>query len=154
MLKVLFVCMGNICRSPMAEAVFRHRVAEAGLADQFEIDSAGTIDLHAGAPPHQGTQRILRQQGIDVGSQRSRPVRRSDLDEYDYVVAMDRENLDDLLALSPQARNVSRLLDYAPGEGLRDVSDPYYTGGFDATYRLVDAGVRGLLAHIRQEHGL
>ena len=154
MVRVLFVCMGNICRSPMAEAIFRHLVTEAGLADQIEIDSAGTLGFHAGSRPHPGTQRILHERGVPLGDHCAREVTPADLDEYDYVLAMDRENLADLRSLAPHNRRPRLFLDYAPGQPLREVPDPYYNGAFAATYDLVLAACHGLLAAICQEHGL
>lgn len=153
--RVLFVCMGNICRSPMAEAVFRHLVAEAGLSERFVIDSAGTGAWHAGEPPHRGTHAILAQHGVDVGPQRARQIAPDDLATFDYVLAMDEENLGDLRRMrrDPAAR-VSLLLDHAPALGVREVPDPYYSGGFEHVYRLVEAGCQGLLAEIRRSEGL
>ena len=154
MITVTFVCMGNICRSPMAESVFRHLVEQDGLADQFEIDSAGTHDYHIGSPPHPGTQRVLMAQGVEVGDHRSREVTPRDLREFDYVVAMDSDNLANLRSMAPQGVPIYRLLDFAPEQPLRDVPDPYYMGNYENTYELVSAGARGLLAHIEQAHNL
>lgn len=152
---VLFVCMGNICRSPMAEAVFRHQVAAAGLGDRFVIDSAGTGGWHVGERPHRGTLEILATHGIDAAGQQSRQLRRSDFDEFDYILAMDEENLDDMAGFVHNARRHARLLlDFAPSAPTREVPDPYYTGGFAYVYNLVDVGCRGLLAHIREREGL
>ncbi len=152
---VLFVCMGNICRSPMAEAVFRRHVAAAGLDERFFIDSAGTGSWHVGEPPHHGTLAVLARRGIDPGNQRARQIARSDFDRFDYIVAMDHENLAALQRLRRDTRaQVSLLLSHAPGLSVREVPDPYYTGGFDQVFDLVDAGCRGLLAHIREREGL
>jgi protein-tyrosine phosphatase len=151
---VLFVCLGNICRSPMAEAVFRHLVAQAGLADRIAADSAGTGAWHLGQPPHHGTRRVLRERGIDY-SHRARMVAPEDFTRFDYLVALDGENLADLRALARGGHaKIVRLLDYAPGARTRDVPDPYYTGGFDAVYDLVEQGCRGLLERIIAEQGL
>jgi len=153
--RVLFVCMGNICRSPMAEAVFRHLVAEAGLADRFAIASVGTGPWHVGKPPHHGTLALLAQRGVDHGGKRAAQLVVADFDRYDYIVAMDEENLADMSQLHRPAGGRARLLlDFAPETGEREVPDPYYTGGFDYVYELVLAGCRGLLAHIREREGL
>lgn len=152
MIKVLFVCMGNICRSPMAEAIFANLVKQAGLSDQFEIDSAGTIGHHAGNPAHPGTRQILKQHQIDyVG--RSRQVTVRDLAYFDYVLAMDSDNLYDLQHLA-NTDKVQRLLDFADQVTERNVPDPYYDGNFRHTYGLILAGCQGLLAHIQAEHKL
>jgi protein-tyrosine phosphatase len=154
-IEVLFVCMGNICRSPMAEAVFRHLVAEAGLADRISIDSAGTGGWHAGESPHRGTLAVLRKNGVDPGDQRARQLRPADFGQFTYIVAMDRENQADMASIHPDARTRARLLlDYAPDAPAREVPDPYYSGGFDQVYTLVNAGCRGLLDAIRREHGI
>ena len=145
---VLFVCMGNICRSPMAEAVFRHLVEEAGLSGSIRIDSAGTHSYHLGNEPHPETQVELGRQGIAVGGQRSRLVTEADLAAFDHVVAMDRANVAELQALASapeQADRISLLLDHANGVDTDEVPDPYYVGGYDRVYELVDAGCRGLL---------
>ncbi len=153
--RVLFVCMGNICRSPMAEAVFRRHVTDAGLAAHFLIDSAGTGSWHVGEPPHHGTLAILSRRGVDPGNQRARQITRSDFDRFDYIVAMDHENLAALQRLRRDSRaQISLLLAHAPDVSVREVPDPYYTGGFDLVFDLVDAGCRGLLAHIREREGI
>ncbi len=164
--RVLFVCLGNICRSPMAEAVFRQLVKEAGLSDGFDVESAGTSSEHSGGRPHPGTLEVLRRHQIDTNGKRARQISPSDLREFDYIVAMDEENVADLAYLSGRVRygsrkssgvneqHIPRLLEFAPQSGTLDVPDPYYTGNFDQVYRLVLAGCQGLLAHIRQERGL
>lgn len=154
MIKVLFVCMGNICRSPMAESVFRNMVEQAGLADEFEIDSAGTHDLHVGSPAHPSTQRVLIARGVEVGDHRAREVTPRDLREFDYVLAMDNQNLAMLRAIAPKGAHIYRLLDFAPEQPLRDVPDPYYMGNYEKTYDLISAGLRGLLTTIQRERHL
>ena len=154
-ISVLFVCMGNICRSPMAEAVFRHLVQEASLASRFEIASVGTGGWHVGERPHPGTQAVLQRNGVAVGDQRAQRLSHADLEHYDYIIAMDEENLDDISRLHHDiAGTVRRLLEFAPAGGPLDVPDPYYTGGFDQVYDLVTAGCRGLLLHIRAQEGV
>ncbi|MEI7771070.1 MAG: low molecular weight protein-tyrosine-phosphatase [Chloroflexales bacterium] len=151
---VLFVCMGNICRSPMAEAVFRHMAQEAGLAARLRIDSAGTGGWHAGEPPHRGTLAVLRRHGIDAGGQRARQLTPDDFTQFDYIVAMDEENLADMARFHPEAHARARLLlAYAPDAPVREVPDPYYDDRFDEVYGLVSAGCRGLLEQIcEREH--
>jgi protein-tyrosine phosphatase len=150
---VLFVCLGNICRSPMAEAVFRDLVKREGLAGRFEIASAGIGDWHAGDPPHRGTRETLKRHGIEPDGLKAKRVSQTMLDRADYVVAMDDENLADLRAWRVDHRKVSRLLDYAPDVGVRDVPDPYFDGRFELVYQLVSKGSAGLLQHIREQHG-
>jgi protein-tyrosine phosphatase len=155
-INVLFVCLGNICRSPMAEAVFKDMAAKAGLSDQFQIASAGTDAYHTGEPAHPGTRRILAAHGIKSDN-RARQVTRAELSQADYIVAMDQDNLSDLQYLARDlslAGRLDRLLDFAPKATRRDVPDPYYTGDFEETYRLVEAGCRGLLEVIRQDKGI
>lgn len=155
MVNVLFVCLGNICRSPMAEAVFRHLVLESGLADKIKIDSAGTASYHAGESAHRGTLQILQKHGI-VHKGRSRQLTHDDFYEYDYILAMDRSNLRNIRALIPDdsEATVAMFLDYANGLKTREVPDPYYNGRFDEVYDLVTKGAAGLLAAIRENHGI
>ncbi len=149
---VLFVCLGNICRSPMAEAVFRDLVKSEGLADRFEIASAGIGDWHAGEPPHRGTRETLKRHGIEPDGLTAKRVSQSMLDRADYVVAMDDENLADLRSWRIDRSKVSRLLDYASDVEVRDVPDPYFDGRFELVYQLVSKGSAGLLQQIREQH--
>lgn len=151
MVRVLFVCLGNICRSPMAEAVFRHLVRQAGWEERIEIDSAGLGGWHEGQPPHPGTQQTLRQRGIDYEGIRARQIKVEDLTKFDYVVCMDEENLAGLKRLAPQATNVYKLLDFSDQANEKNVEDPYYTGRFEYVYELVESGCRGLLQTISKE---
>lgn len=151
---VLFVCTGNICRSPMAHAVFQQLVAEAGLADQFEIESAGTSGYHVGESTHGGTIRILAVHNIAF-EHTSRPLRRADVTHYAYLIAMDSDHEAALVVLARNQHPVAEikcLLDYVADSPSRDVPDPYYNDTFAEVYALIHAGCEGLLAHIRAQH--
>lgn len=156
MVRVLFVCLGNICRSPTAQGVFEHTVAKAGLSGQVSADSAGTTDWHVDEPPDPRAIRAARRRGIDLSRQRGRQVSATDFAAFDYVLAMDRSNLQTLQRLCPaKHQNKLRLfLDHAPQLGLTDVPDPYYGGpqGFEAVLDLTEAASAGLLADIREKH--
>ncbi len=153
MIRVLFVCLGNICRSPMAEAVFQKLVDEAGLGQIISVDSAGTGSWHVGEKAHSGTRRILQQHGIPYDG-RARQVRDADMDIQTYIIAMDQSNLNDLRRRFGDHPRLYRLLDFATQTNVREVPDPYYTGNFEYVYRLVEDGCRGLLAHIRSADGI
>ena len=157
-LKVLFVCLGNICRSPLAEGVFRQLVADAGLAKRFEIDSAGTADYHVGDAPDERTIAVARKRGIELTS-RGRQIKRSDLADFDYVLVMDRENLSNVqkLARSTPQAEIRLLREFdEQAHGSQDVPDPYYGGtrGFEDVHDIVERSCRALLQHIRREHTL
>jgi len=153
--KVLFVCMGNICRSPTAEGVFRHFVQQASLQHQIEADSAGTHDYHIGHPPDQRAQAAALQRGYDLSPLRARQVSREDFRVFDYVLAMDRENLRVLQRLRPPQvdRNPLLFLEFSSAGKVEDVPDPYYGGpqGFEHVLDLVEDAAQGLLRHIRKE---
>lgn len=154
-IRIIFVCTGNICRSPMAEAVFLHLVREAGLADRFEVASAGTGSWHVGEPPHAGTLAILQAHDIPIKREkRARRITAADFDAYDYIIAMDRENIEDLAIYGKPVR---LLLEFAPPEVVDgmpslDVADPYYTKDFQQTYNQILEGCRGLLHHLLEHH--
>jgi len=147
---VLFVCLGNICRSPLADGVFRHLAAETGVA--FRVDSAGTGDWNLGNAPDPRSQTIASRYGHDIADLRARLVTPADFHRFDHIVAMDASNLANLTAMRPAGARarLSRLMDHAPAEGVADVPDPYYdpAEGFETTYRLVRAGAEGLLAKL------
>ncbi|MFA6901446.1 MAG: low molecular weight protein-tyrosine-phosphatase [Gallionellaceae bacterium] len=155
MVKVLFVCMGNICRSPTAEAVFRAKVEEAGLARQILIDSVGTHDYHIGDPPDPRTQRAASQRGYDLSSLRGRQVEVADFTRFDYVLAMDNANMAILYRLCPaqQRERLGLFLEYAKSHREREVPDPYYGGedGFERVLDMVEDAADGLLQHIRKQ---
>ncbi len=152
--RVLFVCLGNICRSPMAEAVFRELVDKSNLHDRIQIQSAGTGSWHAGERAHRGTREVLSRHGIDPNGLIAKQVSQDMLDNADYVIAMDSENLSDLRSWQIEPGKLSRLLDYAEDINVRDVPDPYYDGRFELVYELARLGSQGLLKHIREQHTL
>jgi protein-tyrosine phosphatase len=157
-LSVLFVCMGNICRSPTAEAVFRARVEQAGLAQSILIDSAGTHGYHIGAPPDARTQRAAKLRGYDLSALRGRQVGASDFSRFDYVLAMDHGNLAILQALRPpEAKgHLGLFLEFAKQHEAQEVPDPYYEGekSFERVLNMVEDAAEGLLLHICNVHEL
>lgn len=156
MVNVLFVCLGNICRSPAAEGTFRALVEREGLGGRIACDSAGTGSWHIGEAPDRRMRAAAKRRGIDLDSLRGRQVTSADFERFDYVLAMDGENLANLKALCPPGREerLARFLDFAPQLERRDVPDPYYGGeaGFEAVLDLVETASRGLLADIRRRH--
>jgi protein-tyrosine phosphatase len=151
---VLFVCLGNICRSPTAEGVLRALAALEAPELELQIDSAGTADYHIGTPPDQRSQRAALRRGVDISGLRARQVSKDDFERFDLILAMDRENLLALQAVKPRrARTSPKLfLDYAPQLQLRDVPDPYYgdAAAFEAVLDLTTAASRGLLAALQK----
>jgi protein-tyrosine phosphatase len=138
----------------MAEAVFCHMVAQAGLAGRVEADSAGTGAWHVGEAPHHGTRRVLREKGIDY-AHAARQVREADFADFDYLIALDRGHLAELRALARrEGAELALLMDFAPAANARDVPDPYYNGRFAEAYELIEQGCRGLLEHIARKEGL
>jgi protein-tyrosine phosphatase len=170
MINVLFVCLGNICRSPMADAVMAHMVEEAGLSAQIRVDSAGTGGYHVGEKAHRGTLAVLQRKGIKYDG-RARQFRGNDPDNFDYILTMDRSNLSNVWRIIPDnvtpTRNTVKrsgrtvvirpFLHYAHDAGMVDeleVPDPYYSDTFDEVYQLVKQGCAALLDHIREMHGI
>lgn len=149
---VLFVCLGNICRSPMAEAVLRSKIAERSLSESIAVDSAGTGDWHIGKVPHEGTRCILDQKGISYENMTARLVSGSDFEKFQYIVCMDNSNGVNVRKL-PGGDKAELLffMDLLPDEELREVPDPYFTGNFEQVYELVDAGCDVLLERIIKE---
>jgi len=152
-LGVLMVCLGNICRSPMAEGVLRRRLEESGMEHRVRVDSAGTGRSHVGHPPDERAIACAGQRGIDISAQRARALVIEDFDEFDYILCADRTTLHDARIRKPRTSHadVDLLLEWS-GVGKKDVPDPYYGDprDFEAAFRLVDAAALGVIERIRQ----
>lgn len=155
---VLFVCLGNICRSPVAEGVFRDLIEREGVADRFEVDSAGTSSYHTGDAPDERTQEVARRRGITL-DHAARQVLAEDFERFDYVLAMDLSNLGKLERAAQQVRGAAELhllrsFDPEAGDDL-EVPDPYFGGdrGFEDVHDMVERACGGLLRHIREQNG-
>ena len=148
MIKILFICHGNICRSTMAEQVMKHIVNQRGIAGDFLIDSAATSTEEIGNPIYPPAARKLRSEGIAVGNHRARQLRRADYDKYDLLLCADSANIRNSLRIlgSDSEGKLRRLLEYTPRP--RDIADPWYTGNFDETYEDVREGCEALLAEL------
>ncbi len=153
--RVLFVCLGNICRSPTAEAVFRELLRREAPDLAIEVDSAGTHAYHRGSPPDPRAVSAAGRRGVDMSDLRARVVEQEDFEAFDLLLAMDEQNFRRLRQLAPEARRdrVRLFLEFAPQRGRRDVPDPYYGGptGFEDVLDLVEEGARGLLAALRAQ---
>jgi protein-tyrosine phosphatase len=153
-IKVLFVCTGNICRSPTADGVFRHIVAAEGLAAEMECDSAGTHGYHIGEAPDPRTVKAAKARGFDLSALRARRVTREDFQKFDLILAMDQGHHAHLEAMRPEGARaeVKLFLAYHPAGKTKDVPDPYYGGpeGFEEVLDMVEAASRGLIAHLRK----
>ena len=156
--RVLFVCTGNICRSPTAEGVFRHAVAAAGLEQKILVDSAGTHGYHLGHPPDRRTQLAAAQRGYDLANLRARQVTGQDFAEFDYILAMDLENLSHLKQLAPIQHHgkLSLFMEYSNARRGEEVPDPYYGGtqGFKLVLDMAEDAAAGLLQHIKKKLGV
>ena len=152
---VLFVCLGNICRSPTAEGLFRHLAGQRGHGRRIAVDSAGMIAFHAGEAPDPRTQAAARARGVDLSSLRARQVTRKDFKRFDYILAMDDENLAQLIDLRPShfEGHLSLFCDFNPNEAVRHVPDPYYGGpdGFASVFQIVEDASKGLLDAIERD---
>ncbi|KAA5604746.1 low molecular weight phosphotyrosine protein phosphatase [Roseospira marina] len=158
MVAVLFVCTGNICRSPTAEGLFRHKVADAGLASAVTVDSAGTAAFHVGEPPDERAAEAARRRGYDLDGQTARQVSARDFHRFDLLVAMDRTHFQRLRALAPDEAARDRVVmmsAFSSGpDGPSDVPDPYYGGGggFERVLDMLEDATDGLLKHLRDHH--
>lgn len=156
-MRILFVCMGNICRSPTAEGVFRRLLAQRQLEAVIEVDSAGTHDYHVGEPPDPRSVEAARRRGIDLSSLRARLVEAEDAERFDMVVAMDEQNLSELQRRFDRAghQRLSLMMSYAPDAGRRVVPDPYYGGarGFEEVLDLLEQAAEGLLTEVLRRTG-
>jgi protein-tyrosine phosphatase len=153
--RILLVCMGNICRSPLAHGVLRHRLREAGLGDVVEVDSAGTHGYHAGAPPDERAQAAALRRGIDISDLRARSVVGEDFEAFELILAMDDENLEWLQRSAGEAHRdkLHLFMAYAAGDEGRIVPDPYYGGpiGFERVLDLVEEAAEGLVERLREQ---
>lgn len=153
-MRILFICMGNICRSPSAEAVFRHLALTEAPELQLEIDSAGTHGYHLGHPPDVRAQRAAQRRGIDMSTLRARKLTAEDFTRFDLILAMDEQNRADALRIAPrsQRERLRLLLEFAPQLDYREVPDPYYGDeiGFELVLDLVTSASRGVLTHVRE----
>jgi len=156
LVRVLFVCTGNICRSPTAEGLFRALVRDEGLDHVIETDSAGTHGYHVGDRPDPRSLEAARRRNVDISDQRARKVRPADFEDFDLILAMDRGHMRLLHRMAPpgRAERVRLFLEFAPELGLEDVPDPYYGGsdGFETVLDLIEVAAARLLAHIRKSH--
>ncbi len=152
--KVLMVCLGNICRSPMAEALFQQMVTEAGVERYIVVDSAGTGGWHIGELAHRGTRNILAEYGIEYNG-RARQLSAADTaDANSYIFAMDDSNIREIISRFGKPKNMYRLLDFAPNSPVKDVPDPYYSGNFEMVYELVEEGCKGAFDFILEDAGI
>jgi protein-tyrosine phosphatase len=157
--RILFVCLGNVCRSPMAEGALRRMLESAGLADKVQVASAGTHTFHMGAAPDMRSQMVAHRRGVNLKGIRARRVVEEDFACFDYLLAMDKENYDYLLGLCPQPEyheKIQLLLSYAPHLSEREIPDPYYGSliGFERVMDMVEVAAEGLLLHLRERYHL
>lgn len=152
MIKILFICHGNICRSTMAQFVFQDMINQANLTNKFHIDSAATSREEIGNPPHYGTVNKLRQVGIPVLPHRAIQMTKQDYQEYDYLIGMDEWNIRNMLRIAGKdpEKKIHMLLDFT--QSPRAIADPWYTGNFDVTYNDIKEGCEAFLKYLKKEH--
>ncbi|AMB93660.1 low molecular weight protein-tyrosine-phosphatase [Aerococcus sanguinicola] len=146
MVKICFICLGNICRSPMAEALMREEVKQRGWEDKVLVESAATGDWNLGSAPHPGTANLLAAKGISTDNMYASLLKAGDVDRYDYLIGMDDSNIKNIEKIVGTSDKVYQLLDFTDQAG--PIADPYYTGNFDLTYDLVTKGIQGLCQHL------
>ncbi len=157
MIKVLFVCLGNICRSPLAEAIFNQKIKELGLEGKFQSDSAGTSDYHIGELPDERTLNCASKYGLEV-NHRGRQVNRTDFRDFDYIIAMDDSNVKNLNLMKErfrfQSKEIHLMRNFVNNSQGMAVPDPYYGGeeGFEEIYRILDEAIDGFLDHVKVTH--
>ena len=149
MTKVLFVCLGNICRSPMAEFLFKDMVSKKGLREEFIIESAGTSNEEEGNPVHYGTKNKLAEVGISVDGKYARQLKKDDYEKFDYIIAMEQRNIRDIYRIVGEDKNnkIYRLLDFT--DNPRDIADPWYTHNFDLTYNDIMEGLKAFFDFLK-----
>lgn len=153
MTRILMVCLGNICRSPLAQGVMEQRLRKSGLVRSATVDSAGTQAYHLGEPPDPRAVELAARRGYDISGQRARRIRDGDFQSFDYILAMDQDNLQQLVARCPEAEvsRIKLLMDFAPGPDGQEIPDPYYGGQdeFERTLDLIEAAVEGLILEVK-----
>lgn len=151
MIKILFICHGNICRSPMAEYLFRDKIEKLGLSSQFHIASAATSTEELGNPPHHGTQKILSDLGISCYGKRAVQIKKKDYDSYDFIIGMDDRNIQNMQRIfgSDPKHKIYKFLDFS--ENPRNIADPWYTGNFKRTYEDIQEAGETFLAYLEKE---
>ena len=151
MIKVLFVCLGNICRSPVAEYIFRDMVKKQGLEGKFYIDSAATSTEEIGKPVHYGTRNKLEQMNIECGNHTARRITKQDYEIFDYIIAMEEQNMVNIKRIvgDDKEQKIYKLLDFS--DNPRDIADPWYTGNFDKTYEDIKEGLEGFMEYLKKK---
>ncbi len=151
MIKVLFVCLGNICRSPMAEYIFKDMVKKQGLEGKFYIDSAATSTEEIGNPVHYGTRNKLEQMNIECGNHTARRITKQDYEIFDYIIAMEEQNMVNIKRIvgDDKEQKIYKLLDFS--DNPRDIADPWYTGNFDKTYEDIKEGLEGFMEYLKKK---